>query len=125
MLRWITFIFTILAGIAVGLFYGWVVNPVRYVDASLADLQDDFKADYVWMVAEAYQVEQNPDLAAQRLALLGANSPAEAAHQALLVAMQARPRFTDTDLEKLRDLESSMRAWKPAQQPEVQPEASP
>lgn len=125
MLRWITFIFTILAGIAVGLFYGWVVNPVRYVDASLADLQDDFKSDYVWMVAEAYQVEHNPDLAAQRLALLGADSPAEAVHQALLVAMQARPRFNDTDLQKIRDLESSMRAWKPILRNEIQPEATP
>ncbi len=125
MLRWITFLFSVLAGLAVGLLYGWVINPVRYVDASLADLHENFKSDYVWMVSEAYQVEHNPDLAAQRLSLLGADSPADAVHQALLIAMQAKPRLRDTDLQRIRDLEKAMRAWKPDLTDEIKPEATP
>ncbi len=107
-LRWVTFILAIFIGLAAGLIYGWVINPVRYVDATLADLHEDFKTDYVWMVAEAFQAEKNSTLATERLSPLGVPS-AQAVHDALLSAMQSKSKFRDSDLEKIRKLEQALR----------------
>jgi hypothetical protein len=76
MKRWIFFLLAILLGVAAGLFYGWVVNPVDYVDTSPDTLRIDYLADYVLMTAESFQVDQNLDLARQRLAVFGLR-PAE------------------------------------------------
>jgi len=71
MSRWISFIIAILVGIGLGLFYGWVIDPVDYVDTTPDSLRQDYRADYVLMVAEAYQLERDPALAVGRLAFLG------------------------------------------------------
>jgi hypothetical protein len=36
-----------------GLLYGWMVNPVRYVNTTPDTLRADYQLDYVLMVAEA------------------------------------------------------------------------
>lgn len=107
-MRWLGFFVAILAGLALGLYYGWVVSPVRYVDASFSDLHEDFKSDYVWMVAEAYQAEQNTQLASERLQPLGEGPAWEIVHDALLSAIQSRLKFRDLDLQRMRDLESAL-----------------
>ena len=58
--RWILFIIAILAGAGLGLLYGWVINPVDYVDTAPDTLRIDYKTDFVLMVAEAYQGESDP-----------------------------------------------------------------
>lgn len=58
-------------GIGLGLIYGWIIEPVKYVDTAPDSLRLDYKTDYVLMVAEAYQVEHDLNLAVQRLTLLG------------------------------------------------------
>lgn len=83
--RWILFGVAILAGIGIGLYYGWSVNPRQMEGGGLPLLRSDFRADYVLMVAEAYSAEKNLDLAARRLAPLGEN-PARQAQQAILTA---------------------------------------
>lgn len=60
-------------GVGFGLLYGWVIEPVKYVDTAPDSLRLDYKTDYVLMVAEAYQVERDLNLAVQRLTLLGGN----------------------------------------------------
>jgi len=75
MSRWISFIITILVGIGLGLLYGWVIDPVDYVDTTPDSLRQDYQADYVLMVAEAYQIERDPALAVGRLAFLGGGDP--------------------------------------------------
>jgi len=107
-MRWIGFLVAIVLGLALGLYYGWVVNPVRYVDALFSDLHEDFKSDYVWMVAEAYQAEQNAEFAAERLEPLGDAPAWEIVHEALLSAIQSRLKFRDLDLQRIRDLESAL-----------------
>ncbi len=107
-MRWIGFFVAILAGLALGLYYGWVVNPVHYVDASFSDLHEDFKSDYVWMVAEAYQAESNTQLALERLQPLGGGPAWQIVHEALLSAIQSRLKFRDLDLQRIRDLESAL-----------------
>lgn len=83
--RWIRFLFMIAIGIAFGLLYGWVIEPVKYVDTAPDSLRLDYKTDYVLMVAEAYQVEHDLNLAVQRLAMLGGD-PAATVDAALAFA---------------------------------------
>jgi len=71
MARWIRFLIAILIGGGLGLAYGWLVSPVKYVDTSPDSLRVDYKTDYVLMAAEAYGAEGDLDLAVRRLALLG------------------------------------------------------
>jgi hypothetical protein len=77
MSRWTKFLITVILGGAAGLFYGWRVNPVEYVDITPDSLRVDYKTDFVLMVAESYQVDHNLGLAVRRLALLGNASPTD------------------------------------------------
>ena len=42
------------------MFYGWVVNPVEYIDIAPESPRVDYKTDYVLMTAEAYNVNLRP-----------------------------------------------------------------
>jgi hypothetical protein len=68
----------LLIGLAAGLYYGWVIAPVRYVDADPASLHPAFKDDYVLMIATAYAGDGNLDAARAALARLGFAEPAAA-----------------------------------------------
>ncbi len=57
----------LLVGLGGGLYYGWVIAPVQYVDADPASLHQAFKDDYILMLATAYAGEG--DLAAARAGL--------------------------------------------------------
>src|ERR1700690_1403449 len=81
--RWLFSVIAIAIGIGLGLFYGWVISPVQFVDTTPASMRADYRADYVLMIAEAYHADQNTDLAIRRLAVFGSDSPAEIASQAL------------------------------------------
>lgn len=72
----------VVTGITIGLVYGWLVRPVRYVDTSPSSLREDFRTDYVLMVAEAYGGDGDPSLARVRLAALGPDNPVEIIEQA-------------------------------------------
>jgi hypothetical protein len=100
--RWLRFILVILIGMAAGLYYGWVIDPVQYVDTDLSELSPDYKTDYVLMTAEAYSAEQDLDLAAQRLSALNGASPQAIIQEAVLFA--ENPGYTDTDRALLQDL---------------------
>ena len=58
--RLILFVLMIVLGIAAGVTYGWVLNPVQYSDTGLQTLGQDFKTDYVLMVAEVYPRQWRP-----------------------------------------------------------------
>lgn len=63
------------AGLALGLIIGWLW-PVRYTNTAPAVLRQDYRDDYVVMVAAAYEIESDPERARARLALLDAEEPA-------------------------------------------------
>jgi len=111
MSRWIRFIFAIIIGAAGGLYYGWVVSPVEYIDTTPDSLRIDYKSDYVLMVAEAYQAENDLPTAARRLALLGETTPSELVREALIFA--ERQGYTDTDIKLMRTLLNALETWKP------------
>ena len=57
-------------GIAVGLFYSWVISPVQYVDAPPYALRADYKDEYRILVAAAYLYSGDLLRAEDRLAQL-------------------------------------------------------
>lgn len=110
--RWLGFLIMIAIGAAAGMFYGWVVNPVEYVDTAPNSLRIDYKTDYVLMVAEAYRVEGDLSLAARRLALLGSEPPLELVNQAIAFAMQIG--YAPSDLALMQALAQALQTWNPS-----------
>lgn len=107
--RWIFIVLALLAGIGLGLAYGWFVDPVDYFDLTPDTLRSDYKADYVLMVAEAYRSEQDPGLAARRLAVFGSQSPSDIAEGGLQYARANS--FADTDIVQMQELVTALQAW--------------
>jgi len=101
-------------GIALGLIYGWVIDPIQYTNVTPNILRQDYQADYVLMVAEAYQHDFNPDTAAQNLAILGSQSPADITTSALEYAKQNS--FSQTELTDLQNLLTAMQTYQPQAQ---------
>lgn len=114
MSRWIGFILAILAGIAAGLFYGWRVNPVEYVDTTPDSLRVDYKSDYVLMVAEAYSVDNDLAQAVRRLTFLGNAPPSQSVREAILFAESHG--YIDADIARMRRLGRDLDTFLPALQ---------
>jgi hypothetical protein len=109
------FLVMILVGLALGLLYGWVINPVKYIDTSPDSLSPDYKADYILMVAEAYRAEGDLDLAARRLAFLGATPPLEMVRQAVVYA--GAEKYPPSDVDLLIRLTQALQSWDPGATP--------
>jgi len=109
--RWIPILLFFILGIALGLVYGWVVSPVQYTDITPDGLRVDYRTDYVLMVAEAYRSEQDPALAARRLAVLGSQAPALIAEDAYNYARQAG--YEASDLSTIQELTIALETWQP------------
>lgn len=60
-----------IAGLALGLVYAWIISPTRVVDSVPAALRADFKDDYRAAIAAAYASTGDLPRAQARLALLG------------------------------------------------------
>jgi hypothetical protein len=109
--NWIKLIIAASIGIALGLIYGWVIDPIEYTDITPNILRADYRADYVLMVAEAHQSEQNPETAARRLAILGSESPAEMVASTLDYAN--KNNFTENEIVILQGLLNAMQTYQP------------
>ena len=109
--RWFITLIALALGIALGLVYGWVIAPVQYTDVTPDALRIDYRTDYVLMVAEAYRAEQNPALAAQRLAVLGSKPPALITSEAEDYARQTG--YSGDDLTLIQELSVALQTWQP------------
>jgi hypothetical protein len=109
--RWLPILMAAILGLILGLAYGWVINPVQYTDITPEALRIDYRTDYVLMVAEAYRAEQDPALAARRLAVLGSQPPALLAEEAYSFAQQSA--YPVDDLTLIQDLDVALQAWQP------------
>lgn len=107
--HWIFIIIAFIAGIGMGLAYGWYIDPVDYFDLTPDTLRADYKADYVLMIAEAYRVEQDPGLAARRLAVFGTRSPSSIASEGLAYARANG--FAESDIVLIQELVIALQAW--------------
>jgi hypothetical protein len=107
--RWIFIVLALSAGIGIGLAYGWVIDPVDYFDLTPDTLREDYKTDYVLMTAEAYRVEQDPGLAARRLAIFGVKSPSTIAADGLAYARANG--YSDSEVALIQELVTALQAW--------------
>ena len=98
-----------IAGIATGLTYGWVIDPVDFFDLTPDTLRADYKADYVLMVAEAFRFNQDPGLAARQIAIFGSQSPSTIAASGLEYARTNG--FDDSDIALMQELVTALQAW--------------
>lgn len=104
--RYIFFFAAILAGLTIGVIYGWVINPVKYRNTGMATLRMDYKTDYVLMVAELYQSESDISLALARLSYLEAESPL--AFVTNTIDFAENYNYTSEDLQLMWDLASAI-----------------
>jgi hypothetical protein len=101
----------LLVGMTLGLLYGWLVQPVRYVDTAPGSLRSDYRTDYVLMVAQAYTSDQDLQTARVRLASLGPQPAADLVTGALTYAVDHG--FSRFDLDTLNQLAIALRAAAP------------
>ena len=74
--KWVTrAIVGLLIGLALGFAAGWWLWPVQYTNTAPAVLRQDYRDDYVVIVATAYEVEGSLDQARERLRLLDPGDP--------------------------------------------------
>ena len=107
--HWLTFLIALILGIALGLAYGWYIDPVEYTDTTPDTLRSDYKTDYVLMIAETYRLNPDPAFAARQLAIFGAQTPSAIATQALDNARANN--YAQADLTLLQELVTAMQAW--------------
>jgi hypothetical protein len=105
----------LIIGLAVGLIYGWILRPVEYVDTAPDSLREDYRTDYVLMVAEAYSGDGDLELAQIRLAALGPQPPVDIVVEAIDYAL--KQEFDRPDLEALNRLAIQLRSIPPS--PEI------
>jgi hypothetical protein len=86
--------------------YGWVIDPVDFVDTTPNTLRADYQADYVLMVAEIYGADQDAESAVIRLTFLGHPSPVDSVENAMIFAVDAG--YAAEDLRLLRDLADAL-----------------
>jgi hypothetical protein len=108
MRRWIFFLLSIVLGVGIGMFFGWVVQPIEFTNTTYNSLREDFRTDYVLMTAETYSLEQSTPAAIRRLTALSDTPALEQIRQAILFAEEAG--YNDQDLGYLRSLQSALEA---------------
>lgn len=109
--RWLLALGIVVAGIGLGLAYGWIVDPVKFVDTPPSSLRADYKADYVLMVAESFHSTKDADFARRQLAILGSDPPAILVARAIQTAKQIG--YSPQDQALLQELMLAMQAGAP------------
>lgn len=64
----------LVVGIILGLLYGWVISPVKFIDGNIVQLRDDLKVEYLRMAIDSYALNQDAGLAESRYDQLGENA---------------------------------------------------
>ena len=106
--RLLRFLIGAALGVVLGLGYAWRIQPVAYYDTAPDSLRQDYRVDYVLMVAQSYQGEGDLRLALLRLAALGPQPPAEIVEDA--AAYAEANGFGQVDRNALRQLAEDLRS---------------
>lgn len=102
------FLLGLLLGISGGLLYGWLVQPIEYVNTTPASLRQDFQVDYMLTLAEAYPTQGDLDWVRQHLALLGPSAPDALLDRALSYARSND--YNPADVGRLERLAGDLRS---------------
>lgn len=73
--KWFYPALALAAGIAIGLFYAWWIDPVAWTDVVPSQLREDLREDYLRMVIDSYATNLDPELALERYRRLGEFGP--------------------------------------------------
>ena len=73
---WLPLLIGFALGLVTGLYYSWAVNPVEYVDTAPASLRENFKSDYMALIASAHAYSGDLVRAKARLSLFPDPNPA-------------------------------------------------
>lgn len=120
--RFFYFLLSIAVGIAIGVFYGWVINPPPSNELALDTLKYDYKTDYVLMTAQVFRQDGNLGAAVKRLTLVENSSPDVIVATALLNARKLV--YDPADMQSLAYLAQALQVAQPAQSlPAETPEA--
>ena len=92
---------TLAAGVAVGLYIGWVAVPVQYTNTEPGSLAPAFKDDYILMVATAYSGDNDLAAAQEQLAAMGQLNPAAVRGAAERLAAAGLPEIDRQRMEAL------------------------
>ncbi len=95
--KWVVAAGALVVGMALGLLYGWVIDPVEWVNGTPEQMRADLQQDYLRMVIESYSVSRNAPLALERYRALGS------AAADTLAAVAAQPGEIDpTAIQRFR-----------------------
>lgn len=110
--KWALAAGALVLGILLGLLYGWVIDPVEWVNATPEHLRADLQQDYLRLVIESYSVNRDAPLALERYRALGA-AGAEA-----LAAVAAHPGELDpTAIQRFRAAIEILEPEAPTEEP--------
>jgi hypothetical protein len=113
--RYAPLLIGLVLGIAIGLFYGWVIQPVQLSQSTPDRMREDYRTDYVLLIAEAFSTERDSERALLRLKAVSAQAPVDAVASALSYA-QAN-NFNAIDIKRLSELLDSLQSAHPS--PEI------
>ena len=77
-------------GLVLGLIWGYVIDPVKFVDATPSYLRTDLQEDYLRMAIDSYRVNPDPAKAVDRYKALGLENAKQAFEK-----IQANPQKID------------------------------
>jgi hypothetical protein len=79
----------LVGGLIIGLVWGYVIDPVDFIDATPSYLRADLQEDYLRMAIDSYRLNPDPNLAVQRWQNLGVGA------QQAFTNIQAAPGTAD------------------------------
>ncbi len=71
--KWVLPLVAAVIGVAIGMVYAWVINPVQWVDGEPQQLRADLQEDYMRMAIDSHSVNRDAELALIRFNALGEN----------------------------------------------------
>jgi hypothetical protein len=105
-------------GAGLGLYLGWVAWPTEFTDANPGVLQEDYRRDYLLMVAIAYTLDNDLPAAQQRIASLGTDGDAFLVNTIIDLILQQGDEAT---IRQLVHLAADLGLSSPAMQPYLTP----
>ena len=119
--RYIWFLLMIIIGAGISLYYSWFIKPPDFVDAVFTNLRQDYKSDYILMVAEIYDMDHNRLEANHRLdAILDQNETKEWLIQNAIKNAEGLG-YDPVDLRKMNQLFEVVTGLKPTATPQTDP----
>lgn len=97
----------IAVGLAIGILYAWLINPVEYVDTAPNSLRPSYREEYMALIAQAYASTGDLDHAETRLDLFQLDDPAD---KLAALAQQRLADRGDSDAKALAALAADLGA---------------